>query len=559
MYTYSNTLLDPINIISVKAYKTYVKQALSINNPRREAAQHAIFKELQQLYDMKVFDTIKFKDIPFNYRNQIISSILFLKDKYLANGDFEKTKARLAARGDQQINNLFNETISSPTVNSLSINIILSLAVQLKCYIKVSDVPGAFLHATLKDGDNIYMKLPKEAEDIWCQITGQAKLDIKHNDKGIYVKLYKALYGLKQSSYLWYQVLKTFFENQGFSTSKHDPCLFYKREQSEFIYALVHVDDILQVSTSTDMINQFNLALEGEYGTLSTKQGQDISLLNMNIKIRYDEGYIAVDQDAYVNKLLLEYEISPSMISNYPANDRFFQQSETLAEPIESKRYLSLLMSLMYRAIRTRPDILKEVTFLSTHVSHPTIDDWNKLQKILHYLNKFRNKSLYFRDKNKNNQLVIYCDASFGLHDDTSGHTGIIMKLYGNTILIKSIKQKLVTKSSTESELVALDESITYVPWITGLLDELTITYSKPIIVFQDNQSTIIMGNTGHGNFRRTKHIKNKYYFVKQFVDDGTITLRYINTDNMLADVLTKTTTGQKFYKAIASILNEIN
>ena len=67
------------------------------------------------------------------------------------------------------------------------------------------------------------------------------------------------------------------------------------------------------------------------------------------------------------------------------------------------------------------------------------------------------------------------------------------------------------------------------------------------------------MGNTGHGNFRRTKHIKNKYYFVKQFVDDGTITLRYINTDNMLADVLTKTTTGQKFYKAIASILNEIN
>ena len=88
------------------------------------------------------------------------------------------------------------------------------------------------------------------------------------------------------------------------------------------------------------------------------------------------------------------------MISKYPANDRFFQQSETLAEPIESKRYLSLLMSLMYIAIRTRPDILKEVTFLSTHVSHRTIDDWNKLQKILHYLNKFRNKSLYFRDKN---------------------------------------------------------------------------------------------------------------------------------------------------------------
>ena len=108
--------------------------------------------------------------------------------------------------------------------------------------------------------------------------------------------------------------------------------------------------------------------------------------------------------------------------------------------------------------------------------------------------------------------MVVYCDASFGLHDDTGGHTGIVIKLFGNSKLIKSIKQKIITKSSTEAELVGLDESITYVPWITGLLEELFITYFKPIIVFQDNQSTIIMGNTGHGNFRRTKHIKKDIF-----------------------------------------------
>jgi hypothetical protein len=557
MTTTTSPLFDPFNVVTVTAFKVYVKQALSAANPNKAAAITAIVKELTQLFKLDVMHTINFTDIPQQYRNQIIQSILFITDKYLADGTFDKTKARLAARGDQQINNLFTDSISSPTVNSLSINVILSVAVKHKCFIKVSDVPGAFLHAQLQDGDNIYMKLPKEAEDIWCTITNQTKADIKHHDRGIYVKLNKALYGLKQSSALWYQVLKTFFESQGFTTSKYDPCVFFKRDNRDFIYCLVHVDDILQVSTSIEMINQFNLELEGEYGKLATKEGQQISLLNMNIQIRYDLGYISVDQNNYVNNLLTEYKIGPSMTSNYPSNDRFFRQSESLSKPIESRRYLSLLMSLMYVAIRTRPDILKEVTFLATHISNPTDDDWNKLLKILYYLNKYPNKSLYFR-ANQDNQLVIYCDASFGLHDDTAGHTGIIIKLYGNTILIKSLKQKIITKSSTESELVALDESITYVPWITGLLEELTITYSMPIIVFQDNQSTIIMGNTGHGNFRRTKHIKNRYFWVKQFVDDGTITLRYINTNNMLADVLTKPTTGQKFFQAISAILNEV-
>ena len=109
--------------------------------------------------------------------------------------------------------------------------------------------------------------------------------------------------------------------------------------------------------------------------------------------------------------------------------------------------------------------------------------------KVLHYLNTFPDKVIYFRDNNTND-LVIYADSSSNIHDDTWGHTVIIGKLFGNTIIIKSIKRRIVTKSTTEAGLVALDEAATYIPWICGLLDELKFNYS---IIYQDNKSTIVM------------------------------------------------------------------
>ena len=214
-------------------------------------------------------------------------------------------------------------------------------------------------------------------------------------------------------------------------------------------------------------------------------------------------------------------------------------------------------MSLMYAAIRTRIDILKEVTFLATKVSNPTQDDMDKLMKVMHYLNMFPKKAIYFREQD-NNDLVIYVDASFNIHEDTSGHTGIVGRLFGNTIFVKSMKQRIVTKSSTESELVGLDEATTYVPWLQGLLGELKVEYNKPIVLFQDNKSTIQMASEGRGTFKRSKHIRNRYFWVKQFVVNGDIKLVYVPSGSMLADVFTKSLTGSKFYDVVSIILNEI-
>jgi hypothetical protein len=181
-------------------------------------------------------------------------------------------------------------------------------------------------------------------------------------------------------------------------------------------------------------------------------------------------------------------------------------------------------------------------------VQKPTDQDFKKLSKIIGYLSSNDNNCLTFRSSS-NSKLELYVDASFNIHEETEGHTGMAIRFFGNMIYFKSIKQRLVVKSSTEAELVALDEAATFAAWMKEFLSELPLPSEiKPIIIYQDNKSTITMANAGKGNFKRSKHIANRYFWIRQFIVSGEIKIVYVPTDEMLADFLTKPITGQRFY-----------
>ena len=92
-------------------------------------------------------------------------------------------------------------------------------------------------------------------------------------------------------------------------------------------------------------------------------------------------------------------------------------------------------------------------------------------------------------------------DASYSIHFDSKGHTGVLISLGKDrcTVMAKSVKQKLVARSSTESELIALDDALCYILWSRKLMDELGFKQLKPTVVWQDNQSTIVIANKGSG------------------------------------------------------------
>lgn len=506
----------------------------------------AIEKELNQMMDKSVFELIdREKEIE---EKNIIDSTIFVKKKFDAEGKFMKFKARLVARGD--LIKYDPEETSSPTANNITINIILSLCAKNKFLLSSFDVPGAYLNADIDK--ELFIRIPKKVKDIWNRKFNKEKL---FNET--IVKLNKALYGLPESSRLWYNHIKSFLLKNDFKINEEDNCFFMLKKESQTCYVILYVDDILIVSSDEIIEEQIHSLFVKEFG--GEINFRNLTFLSLMINQDMNDETIKVHQFGQIENIIekVDREFSyypastPGKIGLYETRNR---ENEVLLNDHQRKCFHSTIMALYYVALRTRPDILKEISFLSTRCLNPTSIDYDHLKHLINYIRCNKKASIVFRHS-ESNQLIIQADASFGVHKDTAGHTGILIKLYDNIVMFKSSKQKIITKSSTESELVALDDAGTYGIWIYRLLMNFGIEFDVPIIFQQDNLSTIFMAEHGKTQFKRTKHINNKYYFIKQFIDDKIFKLNHCYGRDLFVDFFTKYMSKEKFVAAIKQMI----
>jgi hypothetical protein len=290
--------------------------------------------------------------------------------------------------------------------------------------------------------------------------------------------------------------------------------------------------------------------------------GKQLSFLSISILIDYDLQTIVMDQDAYIIKFLegIDGEFGKKL-QQYPSSPDIINDNES--ESLDAKKastYRSYVMSILFAAIRTRPDLLFAVGVLSTNLKSPTIASWSALDYLIGYMRA--NPSLrltYYGNQGANplqSRVVMYIDASWHFYGDGKGQSGCVIKVFGNSIMFRTSKQHIVTKSSTESEIVAVDDFLPYGIWLSNLLRELNVDYHGPVIVFQDNTSGVKIIEKGHGNFKRTKHFLNKFYWIKQYVDDGTVEFMYLPTERMVSDLFTKVIVGYSFYLFLYVIMN---
>jgi hypothetical protein len=110
-----------------------------------------------------------------------------------------------------------------------------------------------------------------------------------------------------------------------------------------------------------------------------------------------------------------------------------------------------------------------------------------------------------------------------------------------------SWKHKGNSKSSTESEIIGVDDAIGTVLWSLYFLQEHGYKTSHAVI-YQDNKSAILLETNGKfSSSKRTKHIKMKFFFVKDKVDDGEIKIEYLPTEEMWIDMHSKPSQGIRF------------
>lgn len=167
------------------------------------------------------------------------------------------------------------------------------------------------------------------------------------------------------------------------------------------------------------------------------------------------------------------------------------------------------------------------------------------MQNVLKYLNKTSNFYLKFDDKE---DIITYSDASFGpkeIDDNAKSTTGYIIYMGSAPISWKSKKQKFTARSTTEAEFNATADLIEKIMWLNNLNKEIE---GKVLLcqVFCDNISNIkILTNEKRTNSSR--HFDIDYSFVMDYIKEDFINLSYVNTNNMLADILTKRISKDSF------------
>jgi hypothetical protein len=218
-------------------------------------------------------------------------------------------------------------------------------------------------------------------------------------------------------------------------------------------------------------------------------------------------------------------------------------------------------MQAMYLAVKTRPDVLLDIVVLASRLENPSIEDVNILKRVLVYLYQTKDDGMIFKDGDW--EFLAYIDASFNCYENGRGHSGILMFLdkVSAAILAKSLKQKTVSTSSTQSELICLNEAVLHIMWLEGILSELLPGIKiRPIKVFNDNTSMISLAKQPIVNRQgRSKFMNRALFKVNENIEAGDIVLLYEDTDTLVADFLTKAVHGRRFKTFRARIMGMDN
>ena len=212
-------------------------------------------------------------------------------------------------------------------------------------------------------------------------------------------------------------------------------------------------------------------------------------------------------------------------------------ESEQLGEK-ESEVFHTVVAKLLHVCKRARPDIEPVVAYLCTRVSCSSMNDKEKLNRLMMYVKRTLNDPRVIGAKDLSTMLT-WIDAAYAVYPNMRGQTGGAISFGTGIIHGKSSKQKMNAKSSTEAELIGMSEYIPFNIWVTNFLkcQGYNITDN---IVFQDNESAIRLETNGRNSCTgNSRHIDIRYFFVKDRVDKGEFRIEYCSTQEMIADFFT--------------------
>lgn len=446
-----------------------------------------------------------------------------------ANGTY---KARVVVKGFLQQHGIDYDDIFAPVVRLEVLRLLFTLMSihDLECH--QMDVDTAFLNGTIDH--EIYMSQPPG------DLIDPASSDLV-------CRLRRSLYGLKQAPYLWYFTFVEFMTSQGYTRLHKDRCVFLKTTESSFTIVSLYVDDLLIFAPTLALVDTMKSALSARFSMKDLGPVSDI--LGWEVVRDRASRSVFLHQTRYTETVLERFGLSSATPSTTPFRSGVVlstTQCATTPEDIlfmATRNYRSSVGSLMYLAMGTRPDLAYTLQQLSQFLHNPGPDHWTASKRALRYLIGTVSHGIRLGGPSASTSqpfLSAYVDANYAMCVDTRRCiSGFVSLFFGSPISWLAKKQSLVTLSTTEAEFVALALCIQELLYLRQLTGELGLTSSQPILIHEDNQSTIKIATNAelHG---RSKHIDVRFMFVRDLIDSGEFDLKWCPTNDQLADFFTK-------------------
>ncbi|KAG7564376.1 Ribonuclease H-like superfamily [Arabidopsis suecica] len=540
--TRRSAISDDFELYQVESGEVNIKDPVSysqaMKNVNSDKWIDASKEEIDSMAKNEVWDIV-----PLPERHKAVGCKWIFKTKLDCDGNVERYKARLVAKGFNQKEGIDYSETFSPVSRKDSFRIIMALVAHYDLELHQMDVKTAFLNGDLKE--EVYMRQPEG-----FIIEGQ---------KDMVCKLKKSIYGLKQASRQWYLKFDEIITKFGFKENIVDPCIYLKISGSKFIFLVLYVDDILLASSDLGLLHETKSYLSKNFEMKDMREASYV----IGIEIFRDRslGILGLSQKAYIDKVLERYGMMTCSSSIVPMhkgdtlNLKQCPQNEMERNEMQKYPYASLVGSLMYAQVCTRPDISHAVGMLGRFQSNPGIAHWQAAKKVLRYLKGTRNFMLTYR-KTTHPQMVGFSDSDFGGCRDSRHCTlGYAYLLGGGAISWKSQKSELIFTSTMEAEYVACYEASIQGTWLRNFVSEFgALSFiDKPLTLYCDNQAAIFFSK--HDRISKgSKHMDLKYLSLKQDVKREKFVIKHIGTELMVADIFTKALPPKTFMKHTESM-----